>query len=64
MEWGQTPMAPGLRDRRAEGRGAMKRTTIGILASVMGSAFAVWWTRRHRAGQQAQDYAAMAEGII
>jgi len=42
----------------------MKRTTIGILAGVMGSAFAVWWTRRHRAGQQAQDYAAMAEGII
>jgi len=42
----------------------MKRSTIGILAGVMGSAIAVWWTHRHRTGSQANDYAAMAEGII
>jgi hypothetical protein len=42
----------------------MKRSTIGILAGVMGSALAVWWTRRHRTTRQAEYYAAMAEGII
>jgi hypothetical protein len=57
-------MAPSLRHGFARSWDTVKRSTIGILAGVMGSALALWWTRRHRSPQQTYDYAAMAEGII
>lgn len=42
----------------------MKKATLGILAGVVGSALAVWYSRRHRNVVLEHDYAQMAEGII
>jgi hypothetical protein len=57
-------MASCLRHSQREENALMKRATMGILAGMVGSALAVWWTRRHRSGLPSEDYSRMAEGII